>query len=102
MSFTALRVLRNTRINALAAQVRPCCSVRPVHLLTNSRFASTTSCCSSSTQSSMQPMTADDRPNILSDIKRDHAGFFSLHRRFKEEPNLSDDEKQVIIWQVSI
>jgi hypothetical protein len=48
----------------------------------------------------MQPMTADERPNILSDIKRDHAGFFSLHRRFMNEPNLSDEEKQTIIWQV--
>jgi hypothetical protein len=48
----------------------------------------------------MQPMTADERPNILSDIKRDHAGFFSLHRRFKEEPGLSDEERQTLIWQV--
>lgn len=28
----------------------------------------------------MQPMTADDRPNILADIKRDHAHIFGLHR----------------------
>lgn len=45
-------------------------------------------------------MTADERPNILADIKRDHAQFFSLHRRFQEELGLSDHDKQVIIWQV--
>lgn len=50
----------------------------------------------------MQPTTADDRPNILADIKRDHAHFFSLHRRFQEELDLSDHAKQVIIWQVCV
>lgn len=33
------------------------------------------------------------------DIKRDHASFFSLHRRFQEELGLDDQEKQTIIWQ---
>ena len=49
----------------------------------------------------MQPMTADNKPNILEDIKRDHAHFFSLHRRFQEELGLSDHDKQVLIWQAS-
>lgn len=55
---------------------------------------------SSSRSASMQPMTADDRPNILADIKRDHAQFFGLHRRFKEELGLSHQDQQVLIWQV--
>lgn len=46
----------------------------------------------------MQPQTADDRPNILADIKHDHASFWSLHRRFQEE--LSEHDKQLTIWQV--
>jgi hypothetical protein len=77
MSLAVLRVLRQTRFNAVAAR-----SFR--------QFSGT-----------MQPMTADDRPNILSDIKRDHAQFFSLHRRFQDELGLSDHDKQTIIWQVS-
>lgn len=51
-----------------------------------------------STTATMQPQTADDRPNILADIKRDHATFFSLHRRFQEE--LGEHDKQLAIWQV--
>jgi hypothetical protein len=48
-NLAVIRVLRQTRFNAIAVQ-----SFR--------QFSAT-----------MQPMTADDRPNILSDIKRDHA-----------------------------
>lgn len=76
MSLAVIRVLRQTRFNPIAAQ-----SFR--------QFSAT-----------MQAMTADDRANILSDIKRDHAQFFSLHRRFKDEVGLSDHDKQTIIWQV--
>jgi hypothetical protein len=75
MSLAVLRILRQPRVNALATQC-----IRQI---------------------AMQPMTADERPNILSDIKRDHANFFSLHRRFKEEVGISDQEKQVVIWQAS-
>jgi hypothetical protein len=48
--------------------------------------------------SSMQPSIADNKPNILADIKRDHAQFFSLHRQYKESN--SDEEKQTLVWQV--
>jgi hypothetical protein len=48
--------------------------------------------------SSMQPSIADDKPNILADIKRDHAQFFSLHRQYKESN--ADEEKQTLVWQV--
>lgn len=75
MNLAVLRILRQPRVNALASQC-----IR---------------------QFAMQPMTADERPNILSDIKRDHANFFSLHRRFKDELGITDQEKQVIIWQAS-
>jgi hypothetical protein len=48
--------------------------------------------------SNMQPSIADNKPNILADIKRDHAQFFSLYRQFQESN--ADDEKQTIVWQV--
>jgi hypothetical protein len=48
--------------------------------------------------SSMQPSIADNKPNILADIKRDHAQFFSLYRQYKESN--ADDEKQTLVWQV--
>lgn len=89
MNSTVLRVLRQTRFQTLAAP-RQFSACSPALRQSTRQFSST-----------MQPMTADDRPNILSDIKRDHAQFFSLHRRFQEEPNLSDHDKQVVIWQVS-
>jgi hypothetical protein len=76
MSRMLLRLVKPTRFNQVVAQQSP-----------------------RGFSASMQPMTADNRPNILSDIKRDHAQFFGLHRRFKEELNLSDHDKQLIIWQ---
>jgi hypothetical protein len=47
----------------------------------------------------MQPSIADNKPNILADIKRDHAQFFSLYRQYKESN--ADEEKQTLVWQVS-
>jgi hypothetical protein len=47
----------------------------------------------------MQPTTADDQPNILADIKRDHASFFSLRRQMNE-PNVTDEQKQHFVWKV--
>ncbi|WIA33375.1 hypothetical protein OEZ86_006512 [Tetradesmus obliquus] len=46
----------------------------------------------------MQPSLADNKPNILADIKRDHAQFFSLHRQYQESN--ADEEKQTLVWQL--
>ncbi|KAF6261271.1 hypothetical protein COO60DRAFT_1699953 [Scenedesmus sp. NREL 46B-D3] len=46
----------------------------------------------------MQPSIAGGKPNILADIKRDHAQFFSLYRQYKETS--ADEEKQTLVWQL--
>jgi hypothetical protein len=63
------------------------------------RAAATAATGTPSSAAAMQPATADDRPNIIADLKRDHASFFALHRRYSSELGLDQNDKQVIIWQ---
>eukprot|EP00879_Flechtneria_rotunda_P002297 GHRR01002490.1.p1 GENE.GHRR01002490.1~~GHRR01002490.1.p1 ORF type:complete len:242 (+),score=72.81 GHRR01002490.1:133-858(+) len=47
----------------------------------------------------MEPTIADGRANVIEDIKRDHATFFSLHRQIKE-PGTNEEQKQQLVWQL--